>query len=438
VDHPRTRYAAAAGGVSVAYQVLGHGPVDLVCVPSAVSHLELIWEEPSVARYYRRLASFSRLILFDKRGVGMSDRVEGMPTLEERMDDVRAVMDAVSSSRAALFGMSEGGAIAAMFAASYPERVSTVVLLGAAIRSFLSREIDLDDPAVIAYIDEHFGDGFSLEAGAPSVAGDNSVRSWAAKVERMGMTPTSFKALLRMNTSFDARSVLTAVSAPTLVIHRTGDQMVGVDHGREIAELITGAKYVELVGPDHLPYFDDPESTLGLIEEFVTGERHQAQPDRVLATVVFTDIVESTRHASRLGDRSWRETLDSYDSSVNQELDRFRGHLIKTTGDGTLATFDGPGRAVQWARSIRDVTRRLGLELRAGVHTGEVELRADDIAGLAVVIGQRVSAWAGPSDILVSSTVKDLVVGSGIEFDDRGEHELKGVPGTWRLFAVQN
>jgi len=407
-----------------------------VCVASAGSHVEVFWEEPSVARYLRRLASFARLILFDKRGVGMSDRIQGIPTLEERMDDVRAVMDAVGSPQAALLGMSEGGAIAAMFAATYPERVTSLVLLGAAIRCWMSNDVDFDDPAVMAYIDEHFGDGFSLDAGAPSVADDQRIRAWAGRVERLGMTPTSFGALVKMNTSFDARSVLPAVSAPTLVIHRSGEQVVTVDQGREAAQLIPGARYVELPGRDHLPYFEDPEATLTLVEEFVTGERHHTASDRVLATVVFTDIVNSTEHASSVGDRRWREVLDAYDASVERELDRFRGRLVKTTGDGTLATFDGPGRAIQWALSIRALTRSLGFEIRAGAHTGEIELRGEDIAGLAVVIAHRISTNANPGELLVSSTVKDLVAGSNIHFAHRGDRELRGVPDTWSLFAA--
>jgi pimeloyl-ACP methyl ester carboxylesterase len=399
--------------------------------------LEVFWEEPSVARYYRRLASFSRLILFDKRGVGMSDRIEGVPTLEDRMDDVRAVMDAVDSSRAALFGMSEGGSIAAMFAATYPDRVSSLVLLGAAIRCWAPPEIDFDDPEVIAYIDEHFGEGLMLaNGGAPSVADDERVRAWAGRVERLGMTPTSFRALVKMNAAFDARSVLPAVSAPTLVMHRTDEQVVVVDQGREAASLIPGARYVELPGADHLPYFDDPETTLALIEEFVTGDRRPSEIDRVLATVVFTDIVNSTQHATALGDRRWREMLDTYDATVARELERFRGRLVKTTGDGTLATFDGPGRAIQWALSTRDLTRSLGFDIRAGAHTGEIELRGEDIAGVAVVIAHRISTQAEPGELLVSSTVKDLVAGSSIEFAQRGVHELKGVPDGWSLFAA--
>ncbi len=262
VEVPRTRYAVASDGVRVAYQVIGVGPLDLVCAPSAGSHVEIFWEEPSVARYLRRLASFSRLILFDKRGAGMSDRIEGVPTLEQRMDDLRAVMDAADSSRAALLGMSEGAAMAAMFAATYPERVTSLVLMGAAIRCWLPSDLDVDDPAIVAYVDEHLGDGFSIEHGAPSVAHDDRIRAWAGRVERFGMTPTSFRAMMKMNLSLDAAAIFPAVSVPTLVIHRSGDQIVVVDQGREAAQLIPGARYVELPGSDHFPFFDDPDTTL--------------------------------------------------------------------------------------------------------------------------------------------------------------------------------
>ena len=425
-----------SGPVRVAYQVVGQGPPDLVCVPSSVSHLEVFWEEPSVARYLSRLASFSRLILFDKRGVGMSDRFDGVPTLEERMDDVRAVMDAVDSPRAALLGMSEGGAIAAMFAATYPQRVSSLVLLGMATRCWVPADVDFDDPAVIAYIDEHFGDGSSIESGAPSVADDPRVRAWAGRVERLGMTPTSLRTLLKTNTSFDARSVRPPVSVPTLVIHRTGDQTVAAEQGREAARLIPGARYEELPGSDHLPYFDEPDKTLALVEEFVTGRRHAPESDRVLATVMFTDIVDSTGHTSRLGDRRWKDLLAQYDAMVERHLGEFRGQLVKTTGDGSVATFDGPGRAVEGAAAVRDGAHRLGIEIRTGLHTGEIELRPDDITGLAVVIAQRISASAHANEILVSSTVRDLTVGSTIAYEPRGERELKGVPGTWTILAA--
>jgi len=436
VEVPRTRYAVANEGVRVAYQVIGDGPLDLVCLPSAGSHVEIFWEEPSVARYLRRLASFSRLILFDKRGAGMSDRIAGVPTLEQRMDDLRAVMDAADSSRSALLGMSEGAAMAAMFAATYPERVTSLVLMGAAIRCWLPSDLDVDDPAIVAYIDEHLGDGFSIEYGAPSVAHDVRIRAWAGRVERFGMTPTSFRAMMKMNLSLDAAAILPAVSAPTLVIHRSGDQIVFVDQGREAAQLIPGARYVELPGSDHMPYFGDADTTLALIEEFVTGQRHVPEPDRVLASVMFTDIVDSTGHTSRLGDRRWKDLLTDYDAMVDRHLGEFRGHLVKTTGDGTVATFDGPGRAVQCATAIRDGAQQLGMQIRTGLHTGEIELRSDDITGLAVVIAQRISTIAQPNEILVSSTVRDLTVGSTIAYEARGDHELKGVPNAWTILAA--
>jgi len=436
VEVPRTRYAVANDEVRVAYQVIGEGPLDLVCLPSAGSHVEIFWEEPSVARYLRRLASFSRLILFDKRGAGMSDGIEGVPTLEQRMDDLRAVMDAADSSRSALLGMSEGAAMAAMFAATYPERVTSLVLMGAAIRCWLPPDLDVDDPAIVAYIDEHLGDGFSIERGAPSVADDDRIRAWAGRVERFGLTPTSFRAMMKMNMSLDAAAILPAVSVPTLVIHRSGDQIVVVDQGRDAAQLIPGARYVELPGSDHMPYFDDPDTTLALIEEFVTGQRHVPEPDRVLATVLFTDIVDSTGHTSRLGDRRWKDLLADYDAMVDRHLGEFRGHLVKTTGDGTVATFDGPGRAVRCATAIRDGAQQLGIQVRTGLHTGEIELRPDDITGLAVVIAQRISSTAHANEILVSSTVRDLTVGSTIGYEVQGEHDLKGVPDAWTLFAA--
>jgi pimeloyl-ACP methyl ester carboxylesterase len=432
---PTTRYATTVDGVHVAYQVIGKGPPDLVFIPpAALSHVEAYWEEPQVALYLSRLASFSRLIVFDKRGIGMSDRVQGVPTLEKRMDDVRAVMDAAGAATAAVCGISEGGAIGAMFAATYPERVGVLILLNAAIKNWLSPDLA---SVVSEYIEQSWGEGQSFELGAPSVEDDERIRTWAGRVERLSASPATMAAMVAMNTAFDVRAVLPAISVPTLVMHRVGDRVVSVEHGREAAQLIPAARYVELPGTDHLPFFEDPEVTLGLVEEFVTGTRHRTEPDRVLATVVFTDIVASTEHASRLGDRRWKETLDAYDGLVSQELARFRGRLVKTTGDGTLATFDGPGRAIRCAQAIRQTSKALKLDVRAGVHTGEIELRGDDVTGLAVVIGHRVSELAGSGEVVVSGTVKDLVAGAGIEFEERGEHDLKGVPGSWHLFAVK-
>ena len=350
------------------------------------------------------------------------------------MDDVRAVMDAAGAATAAVCGISEGGAIGAMFAATYPERVGVLILLNAAIKNWLPPDLA---SVVSEYIEQSWGEGQSLELGAPSVEDDERIRTWAGRVERLSASPATMAAMVAMNTAFDVRAVLPAISVPTLAMHRVGDRVVSVEHGREAAQLIPAARYVELPGTDHLPFFEDPEVTLGLVEEFVTGTRHRTEPDRVLATVVFTDIVASTEHASRLGDRRWKETLDAYDGLVSQELARFRGRLVKTTGDGTLATFDGPGRAIRCAQAIRQTSKALKLDVRAGVHTGEIELRGDDVTGLAVVIGHRVSELAGSGEVVVSGTVKDLVAGAGIEFEERGEHDLKGVPGSWHLFAVK-
>jgi pimeloyl-ACP methyl ester carboxylesterase len=434
VEVPRTAYATCADGVHVAFQVVGEGPPDLVFVPNAISHIEVWWEHPAVASYLGRLASFSRLILFDKRGVGCSDRIEGAPTLEARMDDVRAVMDAAGSERAVLCGMSEGGAIAAAFAATYPRRVSALVLLNGAL--------DCDqDPELRAlaedYVAHGWGDGLSVYGFAPSVADQPGIKEWAGRVERLSASPAAARAIMTMNLGFDARPILATVSTPTLVIHSVGDGTVPVSHGREAAALISGARYVEVPSNDHAPFFDHPELSLAAIEEFVTGQRPEPEPDRVLSTVMFTDIVQSTKQASEIGDRRWKDLLGEYDLMVDRQLDRYRGQRVKTTGDGTLATFDGPGRAVQCGAATRDGARLLGLEIRTGLHTGEVVVRPDgDITGLAVVIANRISANAAPGEILVSSTVKDLTVGSSLVYEQRGEHELKGVPGTWQLFSV--
>jgi pimeloyl-ACP methyl ester carboxylesterase len=432
---PKTRYARTASGAHIAYQVVGEGSTDLVFVPSAMSHIEVVWEDQASARYLRSVSAFSRLILFDKRGVGMSDRIEGIATIEDRMDDVRAVMDAVGSQRAALCGMSEGGAIAAVFAATYPERVSELILFNGQIKPWIKPDMR---PSIDAYINDHWGEGGSITLGAPSVADDPQIRSHAARIERMSTSPAGAVAIGAMNDQIDVRSVLPTVSVPTLVMHRTGDLTVDITQGREAAELIPNARMVELPGTDHLPYWEDCDTTLGLIEEFVTGHRRPVESDRLLATVLFTDIVGSSAKAALLGDRQWKELLDDYDAMVNNQLGRFRGQMIKTTGDGTLATFDGPGRAIRCAREVRDAAQRLGLALRVGLHTGEIELRGEDVTGLAVVIANRVCTLANDGELLVSSKVKDLVVGSGIEFEDRGEEQLKGVPGAWRLFAVES
>ena len=439
---PTTRYARS-GSVSIAYQVVGDGPRDLVFVGGWVSHLESGWDEPLLARFRRRLASFSRLILFDKRGTGMSDRVPdaNLPTLEQRMDDVRAVMDAAGSERAALFGQSEGASMAILFAATYPERTTAVVTFGA----FASRIRHPDYPwaptteerqRFYELIERDWGGEMDMTELAPSMAHDDGFRRRLSTLLRLSASPGAALALARMNTEIDVRGILSAIRVPTLIMHRTGDRDANIEEGRYIAARIPGAKFLELPGSDHLPWVGDQAEVVDEIEEFLTGIRPAPEPDRVLSTVLFTDIVGSTERASSLGDSAWRDVLEQHHASVRRELAHFRGQEIATTGDGFLATFEGPARAVRCAVAIRDRMRESGLEVRAGVHTGECERMGDNIGGLAVHIGSRVAGLASPGEVLASSTVKDLVSGSGIVFVDRGAHSLKGIPGEWRVFRV--
>jgi pimeloyl-ACP methyl ester carboxylesterase len=438
---PETRYARS-GDVNIAYQVVGDAARDLVLVPGWVSNIEVLWEEAACARFLGRLASFTRLILFDKRGTGLSDRVADLPNLETRMDDVRAVMDTVGSERAALLGYSEGGPMCALFAATYPARTTAVITAGS-----YARRIWAPDYPWAPTPDQHqqfmercqreWGGPVGLDERWPSAAGDERVRQWWARLLRMGSSPGAAVALLRMNAEMDVRHVLSAVRVPTLILHSIGDRALDVRGSRFMAERIPGAKLVELPGTDHIPWGDDADAILDEIEEFLTGVRHGPEPDRVLATVLFTDIVGSTEKAAALGDRRWRDLLEGHHDLVRRELGRFRGREIDTTGDGFLATFDGPARGIRCARAVREAVRPLGIEVRAGLHTGEVEILEDKVSGLAVHIGARVAAAAGPGEVLVSSTVKDLVAGSGLHFRDRGLQTLKGVPGEWRLFAVE-
>ena len=437
---PQTRYAKS-GGVSIAYQVVGDGPIDLVLVPGWVSNLDVFWEEPRLARLLTRLASFSRLILFDKRGTGLSDRVSDMPSLETRMDDVRAVMDAVGSQRAALFGYSEGGAMCILFAATYPDRASALIMGG----SFARRTSTPDYPwgptaeqqiAFIEQMEADWGGSVGIEARSPSLAHDERYRHWWARWLRSSASPTAAATLMRMNMEIDVRHVLPAVRVPTLVLHSINDRLIDIGTSRYMAAQIPGAKLIELQGIDHVPWGSDSELIADEIEEFLTGARTGAEPDRVLATVLFTDIVDATERASRVGDRSWHDLLDSHHTLVRRELAHFRGREIDTAGDGFLATFDGPARAVRCACAISNAVRALGLEIRAGLHTGECELMGDKLGGIAVHTGARVAAKAQAGEVLVSSTVKDLVAGSGLAFLDRGVQSLKGIPGEWRLFAV--
>ena len=435
---PETRYAKS-GDVNIAYQVVGDGPFDLVWVPGWVSHLEHDWDEPSSARFLNRLASFSRLIRLDKRGTGLSDRVSPaeLPTLEERMDDVRAVMDAAGSERAALLGASEGGSLGALFAATYPERTTALVLYAANARHPAHDLTAEQLQPILDAFERSWGQGMALPMWAPSRADDPQLKEWGARFERLGASPGAAVALFRMAAAIDIRHVLPAIRVPTLILHRTGDQALPVMDSRYMAEQIPGAKYVELPGIDHWWFVGDSDAILGEIQEFLTGVRPAPEPDRVLATVLFTDIVNSTQRATELGDRRWRELLDSYYGLTRKELGRFRGREIKTMGDGFLATFDGPARGIRCARTISESVDQLGIAIRAGLHTGECEMMGEDIGGIAVHIGARVAAEAAAGEVLVSSTVKDLVAGSGIAFEDRGSHALKGVPEEWRLFAVE-
>jgi class 3 adenylate cyclase len=441
---PETKYAKS-GDVHIAYQVVGDGPFDLVFMPTFASHVEFIWEEPAYTRFLQRLASFSRLILLDKRGTGLSDRVTDAATLEERMDDVRAVLDAVGSQQAALLGASDGGSLAALFAATYPERTRALVLYAAiAAAAYNDEHAWAATPEQMALVLEAMQGWGSREFAlaflameAPSVAADERFQEWWMRFLRLSASPGAALALTRMSMQIDITRVLPTIRVPTLVVQRTGDLMVPLDWSRYLAQRIPHAKLVELAGQDHMPAAGDAEALLGEIEEFLTGTRAAMETDRVLATVLFTDIVDSTKRAVALGDRRWRELLDSHDAGVRRELARARGREIKTTGDGFLAAFDGPARAIRCAAAIVGSARSLGIEVRAGLHTGECEVRGDDLAGIAVHIGARIGALAGAGEVLVTSTVRDLVAGSGIAFADRGQHELKGVPGKWQVLAVQ-
>ena len=438
---PETRYAES-GDLRIAWQAVGEGPLDLVVVPGFVSNVDFQWIDPDWARGLRRLASFSRLILFDKRGTGLSDPTPTVPTLEERMDDVRAVMDAAGSERAALFGYSEGGPMSALFAATYPERVQSLVLLGTFTRMATEPgscpwwEKNRATFEIISETVEHWGEGRILGLGAPSTSQNQLARRLAGVFERASASPAMARALITGCLSIDVTDILPAIRVPTLVISRTGDRLVPVENSRDTAERIPGARFVELPGDDHFWWVGDTDRLVDEVEGFLTGSRHAHTGERVLATVLFTDIVASTERAAAVGDRAWREVLDRHDSLLRREVAEARGRVLKSMGDGYLATFDGPARAIECARAIVDGSRDLGLDVRAGVHTGECDALGDDVGGMAVNIGARVGAAAGPGEVLVSSTVKDLVVGSGLHFTDRGERALKGVPGEWRLFAV--
>jgi pimeloyl-ACP methyl ester carboxylesterase len=438
---PETRYAKS-GPVHIAYQVVGQGPPDLVYLPGIFTHLEHQWEEPSFARFLRRLASFARLILLDPRGIGLSDRTGELPILEHQMDDVLAVFDAVESKQAFILGVSQGGPMAALFAASHPERTAGLILYGSYPTAAAHADYPLGrSPEWLAEfrrnLDERWGTGFFLPQMAPSRVGDPLFRQWWARLERLAAGPGNALAFSRMQTESDVRPALSAIRVPTLVLQRREDVYRDPRIGQHLAKVIPGARLVELEGVDHLPYVGDADSVLEEIEEFVTGTRPLPEANRVLATMLFVDIVGSTQLAAEVGDHRWRELLEDHRAAVRRELDRYRGREVDTAGDGFFATFDGPARAIRCAIGIREASGAIGLSVRAGLHTGEIEVVGGQASGIAVHIGARIGAVAEPGEILVSGTVRDLVAGSGIEFESRGIRELKGVPGEWPLFAVR-
>lgn len=437
---PETRYAKTSEGVHIAYQVLGDGPIDLIYLSDWDFAIDFQWEEPIQARFFERLASFSRLISFDRRGTGASDTVSlaQMPTLESWVDDVEAVMDAVGSDRAAVMATTWAGPLAMLFAASRPERTSALVLTYTWPRLRYAPDYDCGRSdrrieEVITQVEREWGTGNLWAVFAPSLADDERLQRWWNRCNRLSISPASAVAFTTMMANSDVRAVLPSIRVPCLVV--TNENPSDAATGRYLAKHIDGAAFLQTKNHDRLPWLSD--TLVGDIEEFLTGARRVSDPDRVLATVLFTDIVASTEHASRLGDRAWATVLDRHDAAIGHELTRHRGRRVNPTGDGVLATFDGPARGVRCAQAIIDAVRPLGIDVRAGLHTGEIELRGDDIGGIAVHIGQRISSLAAPGEVLVSRTVTDLVAGSGLEFEDRGEHELKGVPGSWRVFAVE-
>jgi class 3 adenylate cyclase len=442
-----TRYARS-GDLHIAYQVVGEGPFDLLFFPDWVNHIELQWEEPRQERFLKSLATFSRLILFNPRGMGASDPISitESPTVEMWMDDARTVLDAVGAERPALFGAGAGGVVTMLFAATYPERVRALVVVNSTARGSQAPDYPIGIPPEMLEMQrkilvERWGSSAYVDAMlpvlAPEDASDEHLRAWLPRFQRAAFSPGMAAAAQRLLFGLDVRHALPSIQAPTLVLHRAGIPFpLSVEHGRYLAGHILGAVYRELPGVGHAFWAGDPQPILDEVEEFLTGSRSAGPPDRVLATVLFTDIVGSTATAAELGDRRWKELVREHEAIIRQELARHHGREIHTTGDGVLATFDGPARAIRCAVAIREAVRDTGIEIRAGLHTGEIELQGNDVAGIAVHIGARVSAQAGPSEIWVSRTVVDLVIGSGLEFEDRGSHVLKGVPGEWQLFSL--
>jgi pimeloyl-ACP methyl ester carboxylesterase/class 3 adenylate cyclase len=439
-SRPETRYARS-GDVSIAYQVFGRGPTTMVLVLGWVSNVDLLWEEETTASFLNRLASFCRVITFDKRGTGQSDRAVQMPDLETRMDDVRAVMDAIACRSASIFGSSEGGSMAALFAATFPERTDRLILHAAFPRLTRAPDYPLGrteeaQQATIAYVKENWGKAIGIERRIPSMAQDSTYREWFARVLRHSASPADAIALMRMNAEIDIRDILSSIKVPTLLLHSSNDEEFSIEHSRYMAKRIPNSRLIELTGFDHIPTGDDSTGIVEAVEVFMTGASHTADAQEVLKTLLFTDIVDSTATASRLGDLKWTELLSRHHHVVRQQLIKYRGQELDTAGDGFMAAFDGPARAVRCACSILEQVRSLGISLRAGVHTGECEVFGNKFAGLAVHIAARVVARADANQVLVTSTVKDLVAGSQLSFSDCGIASLKGIPGEWRLFAA--
>jgi class 3 adenylate cyclase len=440
---PETRYATR-GDVHIAYQVVGDGALDLVLVSTWFSHLEAQWEFPAFAHYLRRLSSFSRLILFDKYGIGLSDPIPSrtLPPLEDWMDDVRTVMDAVECERAVIMGANEGSMMAALFAATYPERTTALVLMNATARMGWAPDYEIGvapevQDRLATLMQERWGSGEMMAAVNPSLATDPVAAEAWGRFLRLSASPATAAAVTRMLFELDIRDVLSAIRVPTLVVHRKDNPLISIEQGRYVVDRIAGSSFVAVPGADYGLAVGDVDLVLDEVEEFLTGAKAAGDPARILATVLFTDIVRSTERLSELGDRRWREVLDAHDALARRQVERYGGRIVQATGDGLLATFDGPARGIGCAVALTDAVRRIGLTIRAGVHTGEIEKRGDGVSGLGVHIAARVQAIARPNEVLVSRTVKDLVVGAPFRFADRGSHELKGVPGPWQLYAVE-
>jgi class 3 adenylate cyclase/pimeloyl-ACP methyl ester carboxylesterase len=435
-DLPVTRYATS-GDVNIAYQTIGDGPIDIVIVPGSISHIEFLHEMPGYTGFLRRLSSFARVVTLDKRGQGLSDRMADSASFEQRMDDVRAVMDEIGSKRAVLLGFSEGSPMSALFAATYPERVSHLILFGG-FACFTDLFGTANPQEAITSRMKFWGTGAFVKGAMSSHSENQDAINRFAKLERLSGSPGAYRAAALLNLQIDVRAALSAVRVPTLVLHRRTDRMIPVALGRDLASRIPDSKYIEYPDGDHVFWTCDVDTPLGDIEEFVTGHRQSSSDDldRVLATVLFTDIVDSTRSAAEAGDKAWRRLLDSHDQLARQIVEKHRGTLVKSTGDGILATFDGPARGVRCALAFGAASRQIGLPLRSGLHTGEIEIRGQDIGGIAVHAAARVMAQSQSSEVLVSRVVTDLVAGAGLKFSERGSYELKGLPGSWDLFAA--